>query len=756
MRIPLVNMDNKEQLLQTIQDESFESLSVEEKYDLLDKAINFLQMDNPIVALEFAEMSLQLSENLLDDSKIAVICRHLFKINYHLTRYTQALEYAFKGLKISEQLNNKLHQANMYNNIAVSYYAMRDIEKAIYYNTKALEIHETLDNKIGIPMSQVNLGICYDESKQSELAENYYKKAMVQILENKDFAQLSYVYQNLGMLYVDQEKYQEAIEMFNKSLKHRRDLGDTYGEAFSLGAMGCTYFKMKENVKGLEAINKVLDIIGKYDFPDIKMNTYNCLIDYYSSIGDFQKAFDYKTKHCELHQKQITENSMRTMEKLHYLHEIEIKEKEKKEIQELYTELQLKNDLLQKTEKELMELKTQLEETVQVRTIELKEANLNLSQALNTVEKSEKMMKSILENLQDAFFQANLEGKFTFANQAAASMYGYSSPDEFIGMQAVNLYANENERSQLINDLRSSKKISNRRLQGKRKDGSTFWISMNVQFIYDNKGNITGTEGLIRDITSEKKTEEDIVKLNESLEQRVLERTKQLEESNKALEAFSHSISHDLRAPLRSMVGFSQILLEDYQPTLGAEGSRLLQVIIDNSKKMNDFINGLLKLSKITYVPLTKISIDMNSILNHVLSNLNSTCDISKVSFQLDPLLEGYGDPTLISQVWFNLICNAVKFSSKHPSPHISIKSYKNDNDIVYLIKDNGAGFNPAYQAKLFTIFNRLHSSEEYEGTGVGLSLVQRIIQKHGGTIWAESTEGKGATFYFSLPLSSP
>lgn len=257
------------------------------------------------------------------------------------------------------------------------------------------------------------------------------------------------------------------------------------------------------------------------------------------------------------------------------------------------------------------------------------------------------------------------------------------------------------------------------------------------------------------DITELKKAETDIIKLNESLEQRVLDRTKQLEESNKALEAFSHSISHDLRAPLRSIVGFSQILIEEYQPILGSEGSRLLQIVIDSTKKMNDLIEGLLKISKVNYVKVDKVIIDMNQILAYVLSNVHNFFDTSKVSFQIENLQEGLGDPTLIGQVWFNLIANAVKFSSKHPTPQITIQSYKKDNDIVYLIKDNGTGFKQEYKDKVFTIFNRFHSSEEYEGTGVGLSLVHRIIQKHGGTIWAESTEGKGATFYFSLPLSS-
>jgi len=247
--------------------------------------------------------------------------------------------------------------------------------------------------------------------------------------------------------------------------------------------------------------------------------------------------------------------------------------------------------------------------------------------------------------------------------------------------------------------------------------------------------------------------EKELVSLNTQLEQRVIERTYQLEAANKELEAFTYSVSHDLRAPLRAVDGFSKFVLEDYENKLDSEGKRLLNLIRTNIQKMDQLITDLLALSRVTRGELSFSGIDMTQMAISMFKESAAPDVTDKISLTVDPLPEGYADPTYMRQVWTNLIANAIKFSSKKKKPVIKIGGSKENGLNVYFVKDNGVGFNPEYTHKLFGVFQRLHKSDDFEGTGVGLAIIQRIIHRHGGKVWAEGEEGKGATFYFSLPV---
>ena len=249
------------------------------------------------------------------------------------------------------------------------------------------------------------------------------------------------------------------------------------------------------------------------------------------------------------------------------------------------------------------------------------------------------------------------------------------------------------------------------------------------------------------------RAEKELVSLNTQLEQRVIERTYQLEAANKELEAFTYSVSHDLRAPLRAVDGFSKFVLEDYENKLDSEGKRLLNLIRTNIQKMDQLITDLLALSRVTRGELSFSGIDMTQMAISIFKESAAPDVTDKISLTVDPLPEGYADPTYMRQVWTNLIANAIKFSSKKKKPVIKIGGSKENGFNVYFVKDNGVGFNPEYTHKLFGVFQRLHKSDDFEGTGVGLAIIQRIIHRHGGKVWAEGEEGKGATFYFSLPV---
>jgi PAS domain S-box-containing protein len=258
---------------------------------------------------------------------------------------------------------------------------------------------------------------------------------------------------------------------------------------------------------------------------------------------------------------------------------------------------------------------------------------------------------------------------------------------------------------------------------------------------------------VVIDITELKKAQNHIAELNVSLENKVVERTEQLALVNKELEAFTYSVSHDLRAPLRIIDGFADILINDHADKLDEEGKRTIGIITRNARKMGQLIDDLLNLSHLGRQEIITTRVDMNRLVKLAFAEQLILYNGKEVKLEADPLLPASCDHNLMLQVWLNLISNALKYSGKQEQPAIHISSYLSGNNAVYAVKDNGVGFDLKYADKLFGVFQRLHKVSEFEGTGVGLALVQRIIIKHGGRVWAESETGKGAVFYFSLPF---
>jgi signal transduction histidine kinase len=257
------------------------------------------------------------------------------------------------------------------------------------------------------------------------------------------------------------------------------------------------------------------------------------------------------------------------------------------------------------------------------------------------------------------------------------------------------------------------------------------------------------------DIIQRREAENEIRKLNIELETRVTERTAQLKAINDELESFAHSVSHDLRAPLRAIQGFSQILLEDSFEKLNTEEKQLLERVIINTKTMDQLINDLLSFSRVAPSEMHLTGINMTSMANSVYLEIASPKVQKKIEFSVTSLPKAFGDITLIKQVWSNLISNAIKYTLPKDVRKIEIGSFTEKGMNVYYIKDTGVGYDPSYQHKLFGIFQRLHRADEFEGTGVGLAIVKRIITRHDGNVWAEGKVNEGATFYFSLPVGN-
>ncbi|MCX5797203.1 MAG: ATP-binding protein [Elusimicrobia bacterium] len=257
----------------------------------------------------------------------------------------------------------------------------------------------------------------------------------------------------------------------------------------------------------------------------------------------------------------------------------------------------------------------------------------------------------------------------------------------------------------------------------------------------------------IEDITQRKQVEEKITKLNAELEERVLQRTSELSRAVKELEAFSYSVAHDLKAPLRAMSGFSNILSEDYAPKLDDNGRRLIGVIKDNARNMGQLIDDLLKLSHLLRQELDIVDIDMTTLAQSVSRELGGELFGGRaIEVSVKPLPLARADRTLARQIFTNLISNAIKFASHKDNALIEIGGYDQGREHVYYVKDNGAGFDMKYADQLFGVFHRLHAQDEFSGTGIGLAIVSNAVRRHGGTVWAEAETDKGATFYFTLP----
>ena len=270
----------------------------------------------------------------------------------------------------------------------------------------------------------------------------------------------------------------------------------------------------------------------------------------------------------------------------------------------------------------------------------------------------------------------------------------------------------------------------------------------------DHRQDMEALSIAIMEAIRRKKAEDEVIKLNAELEQRVIDRTEQLSAVNKELEAFSYSVSHDLRAPLRSIDGFSQALLEEYQEKpLDALGKTYLERVRKASQRMGMLIDDMLKLSRMTRAEMKKEAVDLSGMIREIAEAHQKGHPDRAVDVTVQEGIMVQGDPTLLKIAMENLLDNAFKFTSKDAHPRIEFGTTVKEGKTVCFIRDNGAGFDMAYAGKLFGAFQRLHAKDEFAGTGIGLATVQRIISRHGGRVWPEGEVGKGATFYFTLPL---
>lgn len=363
------------------------------------------------------------------------------------------------------------------------------------------------------------------------------------------------------------------------------------------------------------------------------------------------------------------------------------------------------------------------------------------------------VLMSIADISSDAVFSLDGKAIINAWSKGAERTFGYSA-EEAIGSPATIILTEDffDRDAEALATLVREGVISGHRSRHRRKDGTIFPAETSATLLRNPDGEPAGILEIARDITGQLHMEEELIRARDELEIRVEERTRELTDLNSELEAFSYSVSHDLRAPLRTINGFSEILSEKCSEELGAEGRRLLGVIQHNTGLMNKLIEDLLSFSRTSRQEMRFYGIDMTGLVNEVWNDLETSRQGRAIECVVEDLPGVEGDRSMLRQVFTNLLGNAIKFTGKVDSAKVTVRGSGEKGRKVYSVSDNGAGFDMEYAEKLFGVFQRLHSQDDFDGTGVGLAVVQRIVRRHGGEVWAEGKPGEGATFHFSMP----
>ena len=423
--------------------------------------------------------------------------------------------------------------------------------------------------------------------------------------------------------------------------------------------------------------------------------------------------------------------------------------------QETFTSADGVIHILQTTKIPFRDLDTQ-EPAVLAVTVDITE----LKRVEAALQESRARLHAVVENLTEGLVIAELDGSLLHWNAAGLKLIGFSSPEE--GRRQHPNFPDIFEISTLDGLVLAPDQWPLARV---RRGESLLGLELRVRRLDQHWERIFSYAGSVveyaigkplaflttADVTARKQAETEILRLNAQLEHKVLERTAQLEASNRELEAFSYSVSHDLRSPLRAVDGFSQALLEECGPALSEEGLRYLQTIRQGAQRMGNLIDDLLSFSRLNRQALSKQEVDSAKLVREAFENLDSLQRNRPLELRISSLPPCLGDPALLRQVWINLLSNALKYTRDRNPAVVEIGCRHEGGTDIFFVRDNGTGFDMRYVDKLFGVFQRLHRAEDYEGTGVGLAIVQRIIERHGGRIWADAEVDRGATFYFTL-----
>ncbi|MCL9806532.1 ATP-binding protein [Flavobacterium amniphilum] len=716
----------------------------------------------------------------------------LARIDRAQNNYIVSLNKIISALRKFEQVNDTTGQAKSYFELGYIYKDIDNYQKAINNFTKSLSLYKKTGDEAKVAMCQMVMGhvnadrawILKDTS-YSQKTHTLYTKALSYYKKNKDEERISVSLLNLANLYLGYNRIhpsntflEKSLFYSNESLKLSLKNNDNLRSAINIGNIAEANYaqkKYKEALQNYFKANKMLKETGNIDFT---LGTLYSVINVYKDLKMYDKALEYSKEHLKIAkannyigqikdnyftvseiysaQKKFSEAYENRLLYEKYLDSILDEQKAKALIKsqiEFESYNKDKEILLLSKNQELQGNKLKQEEQTRNFLIAIILSVLLLllliysrfiikAKANTIIEEKNKQLEKlsiVARETANGVFITDANGKIEWFNEGFSKLFGWETIEEYIEKRGDNIFkvSGNNDITNLIKKAIDEKTSVTYENPTPTKDKNQLWIQTTLTPIFNKSEQLTKLVFVETDISKLKNSEE------------------QYQEVNKELEAFSYSVSHDLRSPLRAINGYSKILQEDYSSDIGPDGTKALGAILNNSKKMGELIDDLLTFSRLGRAALTTTEINMAALVNTTIEE-ETNGNQQNIRFTLNELLPSVGTPSLIKQVWVNLISNAIKFSTIKSNPHIEIGSYPDKEDfVVYYVKDNGAGFDIQYYNKLFGVFQRLHSQNEFEGTGIGLAIVHKIIQRHNGTVWAESTLNEGSCFYFSLPKNN-
>lgn len=737
----------------------------------------------------YATQAISLSRKIQYPKAEAEAFLALSKIYRQQKNSLQALNKTITAIRIYERLKNKTGLANSYFELGYIYKEISNYGKAIENFTRSLDLYKQTGDKNKVATCQMVMGhvnadrawILKDTAYSQKAlalyttALNYHKK-----LNDKERICVSFL--NIANLHLGYHRIspsamhlQKSLEYSHQSLQISQQLNDKLRSSINLGNIAEVYYAKKKYDTALDYYLKAYNLLKETGNIDFTLVTLQSIITTYKASKQYDKALELS----EEYRKIATENKYTGYLKDHYklLSEIYLAQNnfEKAYQNRILYEKYSDSILNEEKAKELIKAQVAFESENKDREITILNKNQELqsaklkqqhatrnylvgsmvlvlllllviynrflvkTKASKIIEEKNRQLEKlsiVARETANGVFITDANGNIEWFNEGFSKLFGWKSIEEYWQERGKNIFdvsGNENIVNLISESINERKSITYEN-STPTKNQNKLWIQTTLTPIFDTKDQLTKMVFVETDITRLKNSEEQYLAVN------------------KELEAFSYSISHDLRSPLRAINGYSTILQEEHSAGMNDEAKNALNAILKNSKKMGELIDDLLTFSRLGRTPLTTSEINMNRLVQSVIEE-EMTWNPKQIEFVVNELPSAKGTLTFIKQVLVNLISNAIKFSKHTQNARIEVGSYYKDNCIVYYVKDNGAGFDMKYYDKLFGVFQRLHSQDEFQGTGIGLAIVQKIIHRHNGTVWAKSTLNEGTTFYFSLPF---
>ena len=671
--------------------------------------------------------------------------------------YGMAEQFYLQSLIQAQEIGEPRYIYNRYDNLVGAYIYTRQYKFAINYLQKSIELKETAGNTQDIARGLLQLASLFFNIDNFEAGKDTLRNAydLIKKYEQRDL--LVHWHFTMGMQLKREGKTKEALSEYTKSIKYALEFNNTFVAAKAYSNQGDILMNTNKwslaEKKYTEALHLAKEAKMVIDELSVSVQLSAIALEK-KQLLRARELYDYASAQAievdnDGLQKDLAELSARL-----YKAEgdapkaLEAYERYLNYYKRIYDSELSRNivDVQAKYENEKKERELQKVKLQQV------ESELKSLRAERALMERELRFRALIEHGADLIYIIDDQFRAKYASPSAFHLLGYEENNPF-KYDIIQLLHPE-DRDMVIEGLKMV--IDNPgvpvsgQLRLPRRNGGWIWVEGTATNLFHVES-VKGIVCNLHDVTERKKAEAEINELNESLEAKIIERTAELEEANKGLESFSYSVSHDLRAPLRIVSGYSGLLFKKYADALNPEAKEFITAIKDNARHMGQLIDDLLNLSRLGRQDLIKTDVDMNAAASKAISDLKGAEGIIEGTLYTLNLKPAIADEGLAKQIWSNLISNAIKYSRKKDKPVIEIGSYDKNKKTIYYVKDNGAGFDMKHVDKLFRPFQRLHDKVQFEGTGIGLAIVHSIVTKHGGRIWAEGKEGKGATFFFTL-----